>query len=271
MALPTTATALKPCVLKALQGASSLHSPEAMLELQQEVLQDISIQLGITQAPFTEPLIPPPLTQESDDTDIIHHLAAELNQVTFPITFKSLCVTLASLGTANYHYLQDTDYAAHHGIYDLMECTWDQLHPYWISLAPFPVDIPPTPSSHSGSPFVPSENIIPHPLPSCDVNLNMIDADCDSSSEDSHEQMPMPCPLEKGKMHQVDPITPSPLPVPSPAPIELVAPAATADAAVAMVTGKKKGKKVASFASVAAKAASKPGGVEPPHQQTKIT
>jgi len=77
--------------------------------------------------------------------------------------------------------------------------------------------------------------------------------------------MPMPCPLEKGKMHQVDPITPSPLPVPSPAPIELVAPAAAADAAVAMVTGKKKGKKVASFASVAAKATLKPGGVELPH------
>jgi len=71
----------------------------------------------------------PPLTQESKDTDVIHCLADKLDQVTFPITFKSLCVALASLGTTNYHYLQDADYAAHHKLYNFMECAWDQLHP----------------------------------------------------------------------------------------------------------------------------------------------
>jgi len=60
MALPTTIAALKPHVLKALQGVSSFLSTEATLKLQWEVLQDISIQLGITPAPFVEPLLPPP-------------------------------------------------------------------------------------------------------------------------------------------------------------------------------------------------------------------
>jgi len=100
----------------------------------------------------------------------------------------------------------------------------------------------------------------------------MIDADDNSSSsEDSHKQMPTPCPLEKGKMRQVDPVTPSPLLVPSPAPIKLVTPAAAANVVAATAAGKKKGKKAASFVTVAAKAASKPSRVEPPHQQTKIT
>ena len=47
--------------------------------------------------------------------------------------------------------------------------------------------------------------------------------------------------------------------------------ATAADTAVATAAGKKKGKKAASFASVAAKATSKPRGVELPYQQTKIT
>jgi len=129
MSIPSTASALKSRIRKALNGGSTLLTPEACLELQREVLQDLSIELGITQAPFTEPLLPPPLTQESKDTDVIHCLADKLDQVTFPITFKSLCVALASLGTTNYHYLQDADYAAHHKLYNFMECAWDQLHP----------------------------------------------------------------------------------------------------------------------------------------------
>ena len=149
MASPITALALKSCVLKALQVGSSLLSTDAMLELQHQVLQDISIQLGISQAPFVEPLPPPPLTQDSEDIDVICHLADELDQVFFPTTFKSLCAALAALGTANYHYLQD------------------QLHPTEISPAPFPVNIPPTPSSHSGSLFVPFEDIPPPPLLWC--------------------------------------------------------------------------------------------------------
>ena len=218
MALPTTIAALKPHILKALQGRSSLLSIEAMLELQWEVLKDISIQLSITPAPFVEPLLPPPLTQESEDIDVVHCLANELDQVPFPTTFKSLCVALAALGTANNHYLQDADYHNYYQLYDFLTCTWDQLHPTQISPAPFLVDIPPTPSSHSGSPFVPLVDYPPPPLPSCDVNQDMIDANYGSSSEDSHKQTPTPCPLEKGKMHQVDPVTPSPLPTPRPLP-----------------------------------------------------
>jgi len=246
-----TVAALKPRVRKALQVASSLLTPEACKDLQQSVLLELSLDLGLTPSPFVDPLIPPspPLSSESNDSDVVRRLADELDQVSFPTAFKSLCVALASLGTANYHYLQDADYTAHHGIYDYMERAWDQLHPTRILPAPFPVDIPSTPSSHSGS--------------LVDLDQDMVD--------DSHERTPMPRPLEKGKMRAVDPVTPSPLPAPSPAPIELVAPAAAADAAAASAAGKKKGKKAASFASVAAKAASKPGGVEPPRQQQKIT
>jgi len=194
-----TASALKPCILKALKGASSLLTPEAHLELQQEVLQDVSIELGLTQAPFTEPLLPPPpLTPESINNDVILRLAIELHQVPFPTAFKSLCMTLASLGTANYHYLQDADYAAHHGIYDFMECAWDQLHPTQISLASYPIDIPPTPPSHSGSPFV-------------DDDQDMVDSN-------SHKWMPTPHPMEKGKMHEAPPRYPLPIPCPLPCP-----------------------------------------------------
>jgi len=52
MSVPSTAAALKPCVHKALFGGSTLHPPEAHLEIQREVLQDLSIELGITPAPF---------------------------------------------------------------------------------------------------------------------------------------------------------------------------------------------------------------------------
>ena len=247
----TTVAALKPRVHKALNGGANLLSPEAHLKLQRAVLQELSVDLGFTQAPFLDPLIPPPLSPESEDIDVVRRLGAELTQVSFPTAFKSLCMTLASLSTANYHYLQDADYAAHHELYDFMECAWDQLHPTRISPAPYPVHIPPTPPSYSGSPFV--------------------DDDQDMADSDSHQRTPTPHPLEKGKMRQVDPVTPSPLPAPSPAPIELVTPAAAATTAAAIAAGKKKGKKAASFASVAAKAASKPGGVELPRQQTKIT
>ena len=172
-----TVAALKPHVHKALNVASLLLTPQAHKDLQQEVLLELSLNLGLTPSPFVDPLIPPspPLSSESEDSDVVRRLATELDQVTFPIAFKSLCVTLASLGTANYHYLQDTDYATHHGIYDYMERAWDQLHPTWISPAPFPVDIPSTPSSHSGS--------------LVDPNQDMVD--------DSHECTPMP--LGKGQ------------------------------------------------------------------------
>jgi len=246
-----TVVALKPRVRRALNVASSLLAPQARKDLQRSILLELSLDLGLTPSPFMDPLIPPSpsLSCESNNSDVVRCLAAELDQVTFPTAFKSLYVALASLGTANYHYLQDANYAAHHGIYNYMERAWDQLHPTQISLAPFPVDIPPTPSSHAGS---------------------LVDLDQDMDDE-SHKHMPTPRPLEKGKMCAVDPITPSPLPAPSPAPIELVAPAAAADTAAAPAAGKKKGKKAASLASVAAKAASKPGRVEPPRQQQKIT
>ena len=150
--------------------------------------------------PFYGALDPPLLTQESNNSDVICYLANELDQVGFPIAFKSLCVALASLGSVNLYYLQDADYAAYHKLYDFIEHAWDRLHPHQISPAPFPIDIPPTPSSHSSSPFVPTEDIIPNPLPSCDVDQDMIDADTSSSLEDSHKWMPTPCTLEKGKI-----------------------------------------------------------------------
>ena len=84
-----TAAALKPHILKALKGASSLLTPKAHLELQQEVLQDVSIELRLTQAPFTEPLLPHlPLTPESINDDVALHLATELHQVPFFFFFR---------------------------------------------------------------------------------------------------------------------------------------------------------------------------------------
>ena len=110
-------------------------------------------------------------------------------------------------------------------------------------------------------------------------------ADNGSSSEESRDRMPMPRPLEKGKMRATDPVTPSPLPAPYEPPIELASPAVTsavlqgtsagvpsAPPGAAGKAGKTgKAKKGASFADVAAKAAKKPGGAEPPHHQSKIT
>ena len=86
-------------------------------------------------------------------------------------------------------------------------------------------------------------------------------------------------------MHATDPVTPSPLPAPYEPPVELVSPAVTSavpqgtsagvpsapPGAVGKAGKAGKAKKGASFADVAAKAAKKPGGAEPPHQQSKIT
>jgi len=101
-----TVTALKSRVRKALNVASSLPAPQARKDLQRSVLMELSLDLGLTPSPFVDPLIPPSssLTSESDDSDVVRCLATELDQVTFPTAFKSLCVALASLGTANYHY-----------------------------------------------------------------------------------------------------------------------------------------------------------------------
>ena len=166
----------------------------------------------------------------------------------------------------------------HHGLDQVINSFMDFVSPPLptaVSPVRLPVKIPPTPQY--------SDPLLPSPLP-CDKDAVMLD------QMSSHIHTPMPHPLEKGKMRAWElsevpgdltlvPVAPSLLPAPSPAPIELVLPAIASAVpqgtsasyppwgavppSTAGTTGKKKGKKAASFAKVAAKASTTPGPSKP--------
>jgi len=133
-------------------------------------------------------------------------------------------------------------------------------HPTTVSPVQLLVKIPPTP--HYSDPLLPSPLL-------CNEDTVMASGDS-ADIPSSYICTPSPCPLEKGKMQAqelskvpmdltLQPIAPSTLPAPSPAPLDLVSLAVMAEK-----TGKKKGKKWASFAKVATKVKTTPGPPNPP-------
>ena len=268
-------------------------SPEEKAEVLRQVATMLKLPCSVIDgAIFSDTLVPPdPETPDASDeafADLADLVRPAILQAPLLTALRVLLPALATVAEYHRRWIMDPGFHTEHKLDYLFEATWEYLHPRRVSPAPYPVDIPPTPPSFAGDPDVPLVDSFSLPLTSAEIfgqPMAVDAADNGSSSEESHNRTPTPRPLEKGKMRAIDPVTPSPPPAPYEPPIELVSPAITsavpqgtsagvpsAPPGAAGKAGKTgKAKKGASFADVAAKAAKKPGGAEPPRQQSKIT
>ena len=267
-------------------------SPEENVDILRQVCAALKLPCSVIDgAIFSDTLIPPdPETPDASDeafADLADLVCPAILQAPLLTALRVLLPALATVAEYHRRWIMDPGFRAEHKLDYLFEATWEYLHPRQVSPAPYPVDIPSTPPSFADDPDVPLVDSSSLPLTSAEIfghPMAVDAADNGSSLEESRDQTPTPRPLEKGKMRATDPVTPSPLPAPEP-PIELVSPAVTSVVPQGVSTGVPsappgaagkasktgKAKKGASFADVAAKAAKKPGGAEPPRQQSKIT
>jgi len=220
--------------------------------------------------PFTNPLIPPSPTPDPIPSLISAHginegdvnvLLSSVSELSFPTAFKTLIASSMALWASSAPDVVTIKSLGLDTVIDgFLEFISPPTFPTTISPVQLPINIPPTPRY--------SDPLLPSPLPR-DEDAVMASGDS-LDTPSSHLCTLTPRPLEKGKMQAQElskvprdltptPVDPFPLPAPSTAPINLVSPAVMAE-----VAGKKKGKKQASFAEVAAKAPTAPGPPHPP-------